>query len=419
MIRHLRWYIAALLFTSTVINYIDRQTLSIVAPVLTRELGLNAAGYANILNAFLIAYTIFYLISGILVDRWGTRTSLSLFVGWWSVSGVLHAFVRTGFQLGLCRLLLGIGEPGNFMAATRAISEWYPARERAFVNGLVQAGASVGAVVAVPMVAWITLRYNWRMAFVATGLIGFVWVAVWRLLYHLPRDHPRISAQERALILEDPAVAGTETAPRIAWADLLRYRQTWGLLLSRFFSDPVWWFYLFWLPKYLVDQRGFTLAEVGMLAWLPYLTADLGSLFGGLWSGWLIKRNWPVLRARMAVMLPFALMMPISIVVARTHSTFVAMACICVVTFAHMAWKTNMVTVTNDTYPTNVVGSVSGIVAFGNGLGGVLFTYLTGQLVLHSSYETVFWLMGFMHPVAFVLFRWLVKGPVVAVRIQT
>jgi ACS family hexuronate transporter-like MFS transporter len=413
-IRHLRWSIAFLLFASTVINYIDRQALSILAPVLTKELNLTPVDYSNILNAFLIAYTALYLGSGFLVDRWGTRNSLSLFVGWWSVSAVLHALARNALQLGIFRFLLGIGEPGNFMAAIRAISEWYPARERAFVNGLVQAGAAIGAVIAAPLVAWITIRYHWRIAFAATGGIGFLWLAAWRWLYYLPDQHRNITPEELAWIKQD-TTADAPPPARIGWRDLLRYRQTWGLLITRFFSDPVWWFYLFWLPKYLVDQRGFTLAEVGLLAWLPYLTSDIGSIAGGLASGALVRRGWPVLKARAAIMLPFALLMPVSILVGYTSSNFTAMAVICLVTFAHMAWKTNLVTVTNDLYPTHVVGAVSGIVAFGNGLGGVLFTWLTGQLVQYFSYKGIFILMGFLHPFAFLFFRWLVRGPVAGV----
>jgi ACS family hexuronate transporter-like MFS transporter len=411
-IPNLRWYIAALLFASTVINYIDRQVLSIVAPVLSKELNLSPSGYANILNAFLIAYTLMYLGSGVLVDRWGTRQSLSAFVGWWSVAGLLHGFVRNSLQLGICRFLLGIGEPGNFMASFRAVSEWYPARERAFVNGLVQAGASIGAMIATPLVAWITLRYNWRAAFVATGCIGFAWLAAWRYFYHLPAQHPRISDQEKQLIAEGQVTAPEAPAGHIGFLGLLRYRQTWGLLLSRFFSDPVWWFYLFWLPKYLVDKRGFTLAEVGMLAWVPYLTADLGSTGGGWLSGWLVNRGVPVSKARAMSMLPFALMMPLSFVVGGTSSNTTAMAIICLITFAHMAWKTNLVTVTNDVYPVHVVGSVSGIVAFGNGLGGTLFTWLTGLVVERFGYDMIFAVMGLMHPFAFLIFRWLVRGPI-------
>jgi len=207
-------------------------------------------------------------------------------------------------------------------------------------------------------------------------------------------------------------VAPKQATATIPYRDLLKLPQTWGLLLSRFVSDPVWWFYLFWLPKYLVEKRGFSIIEMGMLAWLPYLSADLGSLAGGLWSGWLVKRGWAPLRARTFAMLPFALVMPVSIVIAVTPSSTIALVVVCVVTFAHMAWKTNLMTVTNDIYPTKIVGSVAGILAFGSGLGGTLFTNLTGRIVENYSYNAIFIMMGFMHPAAWLIYRFLVRKPI-------
>ncbi|MCC6862878.1 MAG: MFS transporter [Bryobacterales bacterium] len=408
-IPHLRWYIAALLFASTVINYVDRQTLSIVAPVLTRELNISQIEYANILQAFLIAYTVMYVGSGILVDRWGTRLALAAFMAFWSLSNMLHGLARGAFDLGIFRFLLGVGEPGNFMAATKAISEWFLPKERAFVNGLVQAGAAVGAIIAAPLIVWMMLHYGWRWSFVITGALGFVWLAAWLFFYRLPDRHPRITPAELSLIRE--ARGPVRETLRIRWIDLLRYPQSWGLLLARFISDPVWWFYLFWLPKYLVEQRGFTLAQMGMLAWLPYLAADLGSIAGGLASGYLVKRKWTTLNARAAVMLPCAALMPLSVVIAYTPSAALALLVICVVTFCHMAWKTNLVTLTNDIYPVRVVGSVSGIVACGSGLGGALFTNLTGRLVEDFSYNAIFVIMGFLHPLGFLIYRILVRRP--------
>ncbi|MFN7934906.1 MAG: MFS transporter [Bryobacteraceae bacterium] len=408
-IPNIRWWIAGLLFLSTVINYVDRQTLSIVAPRLTKELGLSALEYSYILNAFLVAYTLMYLGSGVLVDRWGTRKALGAFVGWWSISNMLHAFAGNALQLGFFRLLLGLGEPGNFMAAARAISEWYTPKERAFVNGLVQAGASVGAVIAPPLVVYLLKFYDWRTAFVITGAMGLFWLAAWMWLYRLPKDHPHITAQELQLL---DANQPKHPPAKVPWRSLLGYRQTWGLLLGRFFSDPVWWFYLFWLPKFLADKRGFSMEQIGMLAWMPYLTADLGSVTGGVLSGALVNRKWEVLRARSTGMWPFALLMPLSILIPYTSSDTVVLGIICVVTFAHMAWKTNIMTITNDIYPTHVVGSLAGIVAFGNGLGGTLFTWLTGWIVQHYSYDAIFIVMGFMHPTAYLVFRRLVREPI-------
>jgi ACS family hexuronate transporter-like MFS transporter len=398
-IPHIRWVIAALLFTATVINYVDRQSLSVLAPVLTRQLQLSPVQYAAILQGFLIAYTVMYLVSGILVDRWGTRFAMAAFMAWWSIANMLHAFATSAFSLGAFRVLLGIGEPGAFMAATRVASEWYPPKERAFLNGLSNAGAAVGAIIAAPLVVALYSFFGWRSAFVITGAIGLLWLAVWLWLYRLP---------ERPIFEEE--------TPPISWLGLLRLPQTWGLFWSRFLSDPVWWFYLFWLPKYLVEQRGFTMAQIGLLSWLPYLSADFGSVFGGLFSGWLVKRGWSPLQARTAGMWPFAMLMPLSLVIPYTPSAGAALAVISVVTFAHMAWKTNQNTVTNDIYPVKVVGSVSGIAAFGNGMGGAAFTWLTGQVVQHFSYNAIFIIMGFLHPAAFLVFRLLVRKPLTNVK---
>lgn len=404
-IPHLRWYIAALLFAVSMINYIDRQALSVVAPILTRELHLSPTQYAAILQWFLVAYMITYVVNGWVVDRWGTRRSMAAFVAWWSASNMAHALAAGPQSLSVLRGLLGMGESGSFMASIKVASEWYPARDRAVVNGLVNAGASAGAVAAPPLIVWLATTYGWRFAFAATGAIGFVWMVAWLLLYELPERHRRITAEELALVREP---AGPP-APKTPYLQLLARRETWALLGARFLSDPVWWFYLFWLPKYLVEQRGFTLVEMGVLAWLPYLCADLGSVAGGFASGALIRRGWPATRARCAVMLPCALLMPLSLAVARTPSSQACIALICAILFCHMAWRTNLTTLTNDIYPRPVVGTVSGLIAFGSGLGGTLFTNLTGRLVEHASYGGVFTIMGFLHPAALLLIVVLLK----------
>ena len=397
-VSRVRWYIAALLFLASVINYIDRQTLSVVAPQLTKELHMSALEYSSVLQAFLVAYTLMYLASGFLVDRWGTRLSLAIFMAFWSISNMLHAFARTPFQLGVFRALLGIGEPGNFMAGFKAISEWFPPKERGFVNGLQNGGASVGAIVAAPLVVWLTMRFGWRMSFVITGALGFVWLAGWLLVYRRSPEAPRTPGLQTQI----------RVAPVVNSGKLLRIPQTWGLLFAKFFSDPVWWFYLFWLPKYLVEQRHFSMLQMGMLAWLPYLTADLGAFSGGIASGWLIQRGHTPIQARRLALLPCALIMPLSVLVPGSSSA-IALVVISVVTFAHMAWKTNLMTLTNDIYPVGVVGSVSGIIAFGSGIGSTLFTSLTGQVVQHHSYTAIFLLMGVMHPLSYLFVQFLVR----------
>lgn len=408
-VRNLRWWIAGLLFLATVINYVDRQTLSVVAPALTKELNLTNTEYSNILTAFLLPYTIMYIFSGILCDKWGTRRSLAVFMAWWSAANALHSLARGAFSLGAFRFLLGMGESGNFMAAEKAISEWFPPRERAFANGLVNAAAATGAIISPPLITWITLQYGWRAAFVLTGALGFVWMIGWLAVYYLPRQHPRLSAQELHYITSQMPPPSART--KIAWASLLRFRQTWGLLLARVFADPVWWFYLFWLPKYLRDVRHFTLAEIGLVAWMPYLTADLGSLTGGWLSGVFVRRGLPAVQARIRTMIPCVCLMPVGVMIGFLPSSAAALALICLVTFLHMAWKTNLMTMTNDVFPSKIVGSIAGIVGLGAGLGGSLFTPLVGRIVDAFSYGPVFILMGFLHPIAMLLVYWLVREP--------
>lgn len=401
----MRWGIASLLFLATVINYVDRQTLSVVAPVLTKELNISNTQYADILTAFLFPYTVMYVISGWLCDRWGTRRALAVFMAWWSAANALHALARTAFGLGVFRFLLGLGESGNFMAAEKAISEWFPAKERGVANGLVNAAAATGAIISPPLIAWMTLQFGWRYAFVLTGLLGFVWLAVWLVMYHLPEEHPRISKAE----LEYIAVGRLQKHghAKVAYRELLRMPEVWGLLLARIFADPVWWFYLFWLPKYLSDVRHFSLVEIGLFAWMPYLAADLGSLCGGWLSGRFIASGLSPVGARVRTMTPLALLMPIGIAVNYLPAG-PAIAMVCVVAFLHMAWKTNLMTMTNDIFPTNIVGSAAGVVGLGSGLAGLISTPLVGRIVDWFGYSGVFWVMGLQYPLAMGIVWWLV-----------
>ena len=399
-----------MLFLSTVINYIDRQTLSVLAPVITSELKISPIEYGNILTGFLSAYTVMYVGSGFLVDRFGTRLSLSVFMVWWSLANMAHAYSRGPWSLGILRFLLGMGESGNFMAAFKVVSEWYPAKERALVHGVIQGGAAIGAIIAPPAITWIHARYGWQPAFLVTGSLGFVWLALWLALYHPPESHPRITAEERDYVLAEavPTPQFRETSAK----QILSHTQTWGLLLGRFFSDPVWWFYLFWLPKYLVEQRGFTMVEMGMLAWLPYLSADLGAICGGWISGRLLAAGRSPIAARMTVMIPCALMMPLSFAIPHAPSRTLTIALICSVTFAHMVWKTNQNTLTNDVFSKQLVGTASGILAFGTGLGGTLFTWMTGFVVQRFGYSSIFMVMGVMHPLSYLIIRRMVTRPV-------
>ncbi len=422
--RNLRWYIAALLFTATVIAYIDLQSLSVVAPVLNKDLHISNIEYANVLEAYLVATTVMYIFSGILIDKLGNRMVVAIFMAWWSVANALHALARNAMELEVFRFLFGVGQAGIWMADEKAVSEWYPRQERAFTAGIIiNAGASIGAIISAPLIAWITFRFNWRVSFLVTGCCGLLWIPFWLRTYYVPEKHPRVTNDEYHHIKELSGSAREHSGQshslnRVRWIDLLRVRQTWALFLARVFSDPVWWFYLFWLPKYLRDFRGFTLVEIGVVAWLPYLTSSVGSVAGGLFSGYLIRKRFPVIHARKIAMVAVVAMMPLGILIAFTRSSAVAVALVCLITFCHMAWKTNLVTMTNDVYPTRIVASAGAIVGMGSGLGGILSTRLVGEVVERFSYTPVFVAMGLFHVVALALVHWLVKQPLPEARTQ-
>ncbi len=408
-IPNLRWRIAALLFFATVINYVDRQTLSVLSVQISEDLGLSNIDYSNIVQAFLVCYASMYIVWGILIDRWGTRVALAVSMAWWSLANGLHAAASGALGLGIFRALLGIGESGNFLAAEKAISEWFPPKERAFANGLVNAAAATGAILAPPLIVYIYSHFGWRMAFVITGAMGFVWLFFWFRWYYVPALHPRVTGEEREMLAASPGVVRKR---QVRWVELFRFKQCWGLFLSRVVADPVYWFYLFWLPKYLQEDRGFSIGEIGLYSWMPWLTADIGAIAGGWLSGRFIKSGTGVVSARKRVMLFCAAMMPLGLIVPAADSPFVALGVICVVTFAHMAWKTNLMTMTNDLFPTSVVGSVAGLVGLGSSLGGIIFTRITGIVVENYSYTMIFYVMAFLHPLALLLVNALIRGPI-------
>ena len=402
----IRWRIAALLFLSTLINYTDRQTLSVLAPEIMADLALTDGEYARIQQAFLICYAAMFLLFGRFIDRWGTRAGLAVSMVGWSIAQALHALSRSALALGAFRALLGLGQAGNFLAAEKAISEWFPPGDRGFANGLVNAAASAGAILAPPLIVLIFTGWGWRLAFLVTGGAGFVWLASWLRWYWVPARHPRITREERRL-LEAALPAGVQ--PEVRWIRLFALPQTWALFLARVVADPVWWFYLIWLPKYLSDERGFTIAAIGWIGWMPFLTAKLGALAGGWLSGQLVRRGIAPVRARKWVMAPSAALMPISLMIPATDSAPAAVAAICAVTFAHMAWKSNLMTLTNDLFPLASVGAAAGVVGLGSSVGGFIFTGLTGLVVARYSYGAIFSVMAFLHPIAFVIVQLLVR----------
>jgi len=390
----------------TVINYIDRQTLSVLAPTIREAFGMTNSSYARVVTIFLLGYTISQAASGKVLDRVGVRRGFMLFVGIWTIASMLHATARNVYQLAAFRFMLGIGEAGNWPGAAKAVAEWSPVKGRAFGMAIFNGGATIGAVVAPPVIVYVALHYGWHSAFfIGAGLSAIVMV-LWYFFYRSPAEHPNLSEQERAYIFSDqPATDSAQTISRRPWASLFGYRQVWAVVAARFFTDPIWWFLIAWLPNYLKSERGFSLALIGLLAWVPFLFADIGNLTGGAVSSLLIRQGWTVDRARKAVLLLSALMVPIGVTgVVTATSDAIAIASISVIAFAFQSWIVNMHTIPSDCFPKQDVGSVFGIGGTAAGIASMLFTLLVGYVVDHWSYTPVFIMVGVMGPLAAVLF---------------
>jgi ACS family hexuronate transporter-like MFS transporter len=389
----LRWAILAMLFAATVLNYVDRQTLSILASQVQKDLGIDDLGYARIVQYFLIAYALSYLGAGWVTDKLGAKLTLALFLGWWSLANMATGWVRNAAQLGFARLMLGIGEPGVYTAGPKAVAEHFPSQERGFAIGVYTAGAMIGATIAPPLIAWLALRYGWRSAFVVTGAAGFVWLAVWLLVYRSPEG-----------------AAPARTRGPIEWGAILSDRSVWGLAVARMIADPVWYFYLFWFPKYLTDQRGMGLLEVASLAWIVYLAADLGSIGGGWFSGRLIRTGIAPARSRLIAMTCAAAVAPIGVLISLQPGIGPTIALGALVAFAHLVFQINIGVLVVDVYPMRHVATVFGLIAFGSALGGFVSTWLVGQLASTHAYGRIFLLMGMLHPLALLVAWSSLKG---------
>ncbi|HXI25323.1 MAG TPA: MFS transporter [Pyrinomonadaceae bacterium] len=403
-LRGLRWWIVGLIFLATLINYIDRLTISVLSPVITHDLGLTNTEFGGIVSWFLLAYTISQGLSGKLYDRIGTKLGFVCSILLWSVAAMAHAFARGLASFSTFRFVLGLGEAGNWPGAAKTVAEWFPIRERAFGMAIFNSGAAIGSIVAPPLIVWLSLAYGWRTTFIVTGALGFIWLALWIGLYETPGRHQWLSNQERALIREGRESNGElERAAAPKWRALLRYRQVWAIVLSRFLTDPVWWLYISWLPKYLADARGFSLTKIGLFAWVPYVAADAGSLSGGWLSGYLIKRGWSVDRARKVVIAFAALLMPAGIFAAFAQNAMVALALIGVVLFGFQVWINNVQTLPSDFFPDRAVASVAGLGGVGAGIGSMIFVLGTGWIVDHFSYVPVLVSAGLLAPLGTIV----------------
>lgn len=404
-IRGLRWWIIGLVCTLTVINYIDRMTLSVLAPTIRETFGMTNASYSRVVTLFLLGYTISQALSGRVFDRIGTRAGFMLFVGIWTVASMLHSTARSVVQLGLFRFILGFGEAGNWPGAAKVVAEWFPVRERAFGMAIFNSGASIGAVIAPPLIAWVAITYGWRKAFFIGASLSTVVMIAWFFFYRTPAEHPNLSDAERQHILSDQSPADASSAQtKRPWLSLFQHRQVWAVVVARFFSDPIWWFLISWLPNYLKSERGFSLALIGLLAWIPFLFADIGNLTGGAVSSLLIRNGWTVDRARKTVLVISALLVPIGVsLVVTAASDAIAIAGISVIAFGFQSWIVNIHTLPSDCFPKQDVGSVFGIGGTAAGIASMLFTLLVGYVVDRFSYTPVFIMVGLMGPLAAIL----------------
>lgn len=379
----LRWVMIGFAFLATVINYLDRQTLSVVAPALREEFGMSNEAYGYVISAFMLAYTVSNGISGPLLDRLGTRVGYALCMAVWSTAGLLTSLATGPWSLAGFRFLLGAGEAGNWPAAVKVVAEWFPAHERALASGIFNSGAAIGAILAPPLVTWLVLRHGWQWAFVIVGVSGYVWLVAWWFVYRTPEN----VRQEVA------------ARPAPPWR-LLRTRFVGVLTLSKVFVDPVWYFYIFWFPQYLKSVHGFDMAKIGMTAWIPFVTADLGNLVGGWLTGHLIRRGVPTSNARKAVVALFALFMTAAIPAILTTDVWTSVALISVATFGYTGYNTNALAFPSDVFPKNMVASVWGLASMGAGFGGMLFGWLSGWMIDRHGYTPVFIAYGIMPLIA-------------------
>jgi ACS family hexuronate transporter-like MFS transporter len=389
-----RWTVCALLFAITTVNYVDRQVLSILAPTLQHDLGWSEADYGDIVSWFSFVYAFGFLVAGRLLDHIGVKRGFAFAVVTWSLAAIAHAVARTTAGFSAARAMLGLGEAANFPGAIKSIGEWFPKQERALATGIFNAGTNTGAIAAPLLVPWITLRWGWRWAFIATGALGFLWLILWLIVYRAPEttDSPAL-----------PLSRAPDAGP--AWLQLFRYRQTWAVITGKLLADPIWWFYLYWLPKFLDARYGVKLATVALPLIVVYVIADVGSVAGGGFSSALIKRGWSVNRARKTAMLTAALIIVPTAFAPLATSMWTAVIIVGIAAAAHQGWSANVYTLASDMFPARAVATISGIGGFAGAMGGVAFQRTIGRVLQAngSNYAPIFAVCGLAYVTAWAI----------------
>jgi MFS transporter, ACS family, hexuronate transporter len=418
-IKNYRWLIVVLLFFATTINYLDRQIIGLLKPILEKEFSWTETDFAHIVMAFTAAYAIGLISFGWLIDKIGTKLGYSITIVVWSVAGMLHALARSAFGFGMARVGLGLGEAGNYPAAMKTVAEWFPKKERALATGFFNAGTSVGVVVALLVVPLILNFYGWQEVFWITGAFGFIWLIFWWIFYDVPAKQKRLSAEEYAFISsgQDAEQDKASAAKKVKWQKLFLFPQTWAMITGKGLIDPIYWFFLFWLPSYFSSTFSLDLKKPSLQLMIIYAATTVGSIGGGYLSSLLIKKGWPVLKARKTVLFVFAIL-EVSIILAQfAKEAWVAVGLISLAVAVHQAWATNVFTMASDMFPTEAVSSVVGIAGMAGAVGGILFPILIGSLLdtykaagnLTGGYNLIFTLCGFTYLIAWTIIHFLTK----------
>lgn len=404
-IPHFRWWIAGLLLMASVLNYLDRNTVSILAPSIQKDLGISDQEYAHVMSFFMVAYTIAYLCSGWVVDVLGPRISLSLFVGWWTISNGLTGLARGVGSLGAFRFMLGLGEAGGYTASPKVVAEWFPARDRGIAVGLYSVGGALGAVIAPLLIVSLANNFGWRGVFAITPLFGLTFVGLWLWLYRKPEEHKWLTEEERTLILTERKQDDGPTEKihwRARWGEIFSNPAVWALMMARLLTDPVWYFLNFWLPKYMNAERHLAQGELSRI-WVVYLAADVGFLASGFISGWFVKRGCESMASRRRVLLGAACMVPLAPMITLSPTIGGSFAFAAVIALAHTAWLASISTYIVDMVPKRILATAFGFIAAGSAAGGIMMNEAVGWVVTHYSYRPIFFAMVVLHPLAFLL----------------
>lgn len=388
----MRWMMITLAFLATAVIYLDRQTLSIVAPILIDLYHMSNETYSRIVFAFMLAYTIMNGVSGPLIDRMGTRRGYAWTTAWWSASALLHAVTIGPWSLGIFRFLLGIGEAGNWPAAVKVVAEWFPVRERALASGIFNSGSAIGAILAPPLIVWVVLRFGWRAAFLTVGASGFIWLGFWLLAYYTPAT-----------------VVRQEQLRRPSAKELFSTRFVWAFIASKIFLDPVWYFYIFWFPAYLKQARHFDLLSIGKYAWIPFFAAGVGNIAGGWTAALLLRVGASLPLTRKLSITIFVCLMAMTVPAVMVTDAYFSIALVSIAMFGFTGVTANMLAMPADVFPPNVLASIWGYSGLGSGLGGMVFALMTGWLVDHYSYVPIFFAFGLM-PFIALLIVWTLMG---------